>query len=94
MTLIDEIEGVVWSDIEADAFAVIVAGEVRPGVRAEVSEGIVLAAAAFVIASRAATYADLVRLHAEFFDIAAALRAFHGIKAIPRMQRLDGGADA
>lgn len=94
MTLADELDGTAWTEAEEEAFALMVTGQIGLGIKPERAERVVFAAAAFVLARRAATYADLERLHRELFDVSADLRAFFGVKAERPPLRLVGGTDA
>jgi len=94
MTLLDQIDGMTWADPDTECFARLISGGFAPDLRPEAADLVVLAAAAWIIASRSATHADLSRLHAELHEVSADLRAFHGIQARRPPLRLVGGADA
>jgi hypothetical protein len=93
MTLMDQIDGMEWGKAETDRFQELISGAIVPGIRTDAAQAIVLAAAAWIIASRAATPADLTRLHGEHYEVSARLRESYGVKAAHPTLRLVGGRD-
>lgn len=94
MTLLDQIDGMEWGPADTDRFQLLISGAFAFDMNPETAELIVLAAAAWILARRAVTGADLTRLHGELYEVSADLRAFYGIKAPHPTLRLVGGRDA
>lgn len=93
MTLLDQIDGMEWGQADTDRFQALISGAFAFDIRPDAADAIVLAAAAWILASRAAAPADLTRLHGELYEVSARLRETYGVKAAHPALRLVGGRD-
>ncbi|MDP2086300.1 MAG: hypothetical protein Q8K20_13970 [Gemmobacter sp.] len=94
MTLLDQIDAMPWADPDTERFARLIGGVWAPDLTAGAAELVVLVAAAWILASQAATPADLTRLHGELYEVSDDMRTVYGVRGQRPELRLVGGRDA